>query len=103
MADIARLAGNPQTNAETRDRVTQLARSLNHTTNVGAQNLRLPKTQTIALFGPAAAAGRSGHPARSASRRRPRGGAARRGRARPPHRDHRRRARRQCGRCASST
>jgi DNA-binding LacI/PurR family transcriptional regulator len=46
------LAGNPQINAETRERVSQLARSLNYTINVGAQNLRLQKNQTIAVVVP---------------------------------------------------
>jgi DNA-binding LacI/PurR family transcriptional regulator len=46
------LAGNPQINADTRERVSQLARSLNYTINVGAQNLRLQKSQTIAVVVP---------------------------------------------------
>lgn len=64
MADIARragvavstvsraLAGSPLVNAATRDRVLAIARSLDYTVNVGAQNLRLRQNNTVAVIVP---------------------------------------------------
>jgi len=64
MADIARLAGvststvsralshSPLVNQETRDRILDLARSLNYTINIGAQNLRLQQNRTVAVVIP---------------------------------------------------
>ena len=64
MADIARLAGvststvsralnkSPLINEETRNRIEQLAKSLNYSINVGAQNLRLKQNRTVAVVVP---------------------------------------------------
>jgi DNA-binding LacI/PurR family transcriptional regulator len=64
MADIARLAGvsvstvsrvlngSPLIGKETRDRVEDLARSLDYSINVSAQNLRLKQNRTIAVVIP---------------------------------------------------
>lgn len=64
MADIARLAGvslstvsralndSPLINAETRERVKQLASAMNYSINLSARNLRLQSNKTIAVVIP---------------------------------------------------
>ncbi|HSW04029.1 LacI family DNA-binding transcriptional regulator [Aquabacterium sp.] len=64
MADLARIAGvsvatvsralndSPLINADTRERIHTLARAMNYSINVGAQNLRLKQNRTVAVIVP---------------------------------------------------
>jgi DNA-binding LacI/PurR family transcriptional regulator len=64
MADLARIAGvsvstvsralnhSPLLNADTRDRILALARDMNYSINVAAQNLRLKQNRTVAVIVP---------------------------------------------------
>ena len=64
MADLARIAGvsvstvsralnhSPLLNADTRDRILALAREMNYSINVAAQNLRLKQNRTVAVIVP---------------------------------------------------
>src|SRR5438105_2893037 len=64
LADIARLAGvststasralsnNPLVKQATRDRISEMARSLNYTVNIGAKSLRLRQNTTVGLVLP---------------------------------------------------
>ena len=64
MADLARIAGvsvstvsralnhSPLLNAETRERILALAREMNYSINIAAQNLRLKQNRTVAVTVP---------------------------------------------------
>lgn len=64
MADLARIAGvsvstvsralnhSPLLNAETRERILALAREMNYSINIAAQNLRLKQNRTVAVIVP---------------------------------------------------